>query len=111
MCVSRSLIRLAFLCACVVPAAAWAADPPTAHATVTDEQARRVALAQVPGGKVISGELEHEHGRWIWSYDIRVDGKSGIEEVQVDAHTAKVVNQHHETPRMERREKRAEQHK
>jgi uncharacterized membrane protein YkoI len=55
---------------------------------------------------VVSHELEREHGRLVYSYDIRVAGRSGIEEVQVDARTGRIVSHVHETPADERREAR-----
>ena len=55
------------------------------EAKIAEADARKTALAAVPGGKVQSHELERENGKLIYSYDIKVAGKSGIEEVNVDA--------------------------
>jgi hypothetical protein len=66
--------------------------------------ARATALAKVPNGKIQTAELEREHGKLIYSFDIRVPGKSGIEEVQVDAVNGKVVSMVHESPKAERKE-------
>jgi hypothetical protein len=49
-------------------------------------------------------ELEREKGKLIYSYDIKVTRKSGIEEVSVDAMTGKVLSVEHETPAQERKE-------
>ena len=76
-----------------------------AAAKISLAAARAAALAKVPGGKVQSGELEREHGRLIYSFDIAVAGKPGIEEIQVSAITGKVVSKTHETPKGEAREK------
>lgn len=76
------------------------------QAHVTEPQARRTALAAVPHGRVKSHELEREHGRLIYSYDITVPGRSGIEEVTVDAVTGRIVTHEHESPAAERREAR-----
>ena len=46
------------------------------------------ALARVPGGTVHKGVLEEEDGKLIYSFEIKVPGKSGIEEVNVDAKSA-----------------------
>lgn len=67
-----------------------------ARAKVTVEAAAAMALAQVPGGEVVAGELEEEDGMLIYSFDIRVDGREGIEEVHVDALSGEVVAQEHE---------------
>lgn len=75
-----------------------------AEAKVTETAARETALKEVAGGTVQDGELEREHGKLIYSYDIKVAGKSGIEEVAVDAITGAVVTHEHETPAMMRKE-------
>jgi uncharacterized membrane protein YkoI len=62
----------------------------------------------VPGGKVQSHELEREKGKLIYSYDIKVAGKSGIEEVNVDAMTGEIVAHEHEDAKTEAKEKKAE---
>jgi uncharacterized membrane protein YkoI len=66
--------------------------------------ARATALKVVPNGKVTSEELEREKGKLIYSFDIKVAGKSGIEEIAVDAKTGAVVAHEHETPKMEAKE-------
>ena len=75
-----------------------------AEAKVTEKAARATALAQVPGGKVTKHELEREDGKLVYSYDIATKGKTGIDEVQVDAVTGTVVSNKHETPAMEKAE-------
>jgi uncharacterized membrane protein YkoI len=79
-----------------------------AEAKVSEDSARKVALAQVPGGKVSKHELERENGKLLYSYDIKVAGKSGVDEVQVDAITGAVLSNKHETPAMEKKEAAAE---
>ena len=75
---------------------------------VTKDSAQKLALAQVPGGRVKSAELEREHGKLIWSFDISVAGKTGIDEVQIDAVTGALVSNVHETPAMESAEAAAD---
>jgi uncharacterized iron-regulated membrane protein len=75
------------------------------QAKITLEQARATALVKVPHGEVSAVELEKENGKLIYSFDIVVPKKSGVEEVAVDAVTGKVVAMHHETAKDERREK------
>lgn len=89
---------------------AAAADDPKlmAEAKVREGSARVTALARVPNGAVKSEELERENGHLIYSYDITVQGKSGIEEVAVDALTGKVLSVKHETAKDEGKEAAAE---
>ena len=79
-----------------------------AEAKITEKAARATAIAQVPGGKVRSGELERENGKLLYSFDIATRGKAGIDEVQVDAITGTVLSNKHETPAMEKAEAKAE---
>jgi uncharacterized membrane protein YkoI len=74
---------------------------------VAEADARKTALAAVPGGRVQSHELEREKGRLIYSYDIKVAGKSGIEEINVDAKTGEIVAHEHEDAKAEAKEKKA----
>ena len=86
--------------------ASFAADDPklVAEAKIKETEARATALAQVKNGTVRSEELEREHGRLIYSYDIEVPGKPGIDEVNVDAMTGKVIAKTHEGDKAERKE-------
>ncbi len=59
------------------------------EAKITMKQARATALAQVPGGRIKSSELERENNRLIYSFDIRAAG--GIKEVHVDAMSGEVL--------------------
>ena len=75
------------------------------RAKVPAEAATASALAKVPNGKVEKAEIEEEKGKLIYSFDIKVAGKSGIEEVAVDAITGKVLAVEHESPKDEAKEK------
>jgi uncharacterized membrane protein YkoI len=79
-----------------------------AEAKITEADARTTALAEVPNGKIQSHELEREKGTLLYSFDIKVPGKSGIEEVQVDAITGHMISHEHETPATEKQEAAAE---
>src|SRR4030088_3513870 len=79
-----------------------------AEAKISEADARTTALAKVPGGAVSSSELEKEHGKLIWSFDIATVGSKNITEVQVDAKPGKIVSTKIETPDKERREAIAE---
>jgi uncharacterized membrane protein YkoI len=67
-----------------------------ARATVAPAAAMRTALARVPGGRISKAELEEEDGRLVYSFDIRVPGRDGEDEVQVDARTGAIVKFKHE---------------
>jgi uncharacterized membrane protein YkoI len=73
---------------------------------ITKEQARETALKRAPGA-VESEELEREHGKLVYSFDIR-NAKGTIDEVQVSAITGKVVRVEHENKKQEAAEKRKE---
>jgi len=74
-----------------VPAAAQQQKP-----KIPEAQARATALTRVPHGTIKSYEVEREGGRLIYSYDIVVKGKPGIEEVHVDAMTGDFLAKEHE---------------
>lgn len=85
-----------------------AAQPDRPRPKISEDSARVIARSEVPNGKIRSAELEHERGRWIYSFDIKVAGRPGIEEINVDAMTGKLVAHEHEGPAAERREARAD---
>jgi uncharacterized membrane protein YkoI len=63
-----------------------------AEAKVSKADAQETALAKVPGGAVKEGELEKEHGRLIWSFDVTTPDSKDSTEVNVDAVTGAVVS-------------------
>lgn len=99
-------LAVAALLAAGGPAVAAPAGPQ--HPRISMQTARARALALVPHGRIRSGELETEHGRLIYSFDIQVPRRPGIEEVQISAVTGRLVSRTHETPAAERREARTE---
>lgn len=68
------------------------------QARISADSARKVALARVPGSRVKAAEIEREKGRLIYSFDLVSDGKTGVDEVAVDAKTGAVIAVEHETP-------------
>ena len=74
------------------------------EARVSLADATATAQAAVPGGRIASHELEREKGKLIYSFDIKVAGKSGIDEVNVDAMTGAMIEKVHESPAAEARE-------
>jgi len=78
------------------------------QAKVTDAAARQAALARVPGGSIVKAEVEQERGKLIFSYDIKVPGKDGIQEVAVDASSGRVLAVEHESSAAEAKEDSAD---
>ena len=74
------------------------------EAKISEETARATALKEVPNGTIKSSELEREKGKLIYSFDITVPGKTGIEEINVSAIDGSVVAREHETPKMQKAE-------
>jgi uncharacterized membrane protein YkoI len=78
------------------------------QATVSEATARATALEKVTNGSIRSSELEKEHGKLIWSFDISTPGTKNITEVNVDAKTGKIVATEVETPLKQKAEATAE---
>jgi uncharacterized membrane protein YkoI len=74
------------------------------EAKISEKTARATALKEVPNGKIKSSELERENGNLIYSFDIVVAGKSGVEEVNVNAIDGSIVAHEHETAKSEKKE-------
>ncbi len=68
------------------------------RAKISPDSATKLALAAVPNGKVKAGEIEEEKGKLIYSFDITVPGKRGIEEIHIDPATGAVLGREHENP-------------
>ncbi len=77
------------------------------QAKITMEQAKEIALRRA-AGNVEDSELEREHGKLVYSFDIR-NAKGTITEVQVDAKSGKVVRVEEENAKQEADEKRKEE--
>ena len=78
------------------------------EATVSKSQAEKTALDKVSNGVIKSEEIEREHGKLIWSFDISTSGTKSITEVQVDAKTGKIVSVQVETPKDQAKEAAAD---
>ena len=57
---------------------------PISGAKVSGAEAEKIALARVPNGTIKEAELETEHGRIVWRFDI-------ITQIHVDAITGEIV--------------------
>jgi uncharacterized membrane protein YkoI len=74
-------------------------------AKITADSAIGVAKARLPKATISSAEIEQENGKLIYSFDFKTSGKSGIDEVNVDAMTGKLVGKvEHESPAAEKKE-------
>lgn len=118
------LSRALRLCACVLltPLVASAQAAPSqrgatvkeerpgllARAAIGPDSATKIAMARVRGGRVTQAEIETEHRKLVYSFDLAVPGKPGVEEVLVDARTGTVVSVEHEDDAMGRAEPRAD---
>jgi uncharacterized membrane protein YkoI len=78
------------------------------EAKLSMPDARTMALHTVPGAAIQAGEIEREGGKLIYSFDMKVAGKSGIDEVNIDATSGKLVSNQHETPAAEKAEAKAD---
>jgi len=79
-------------------------DSLKSQAKIAEGAAAKTALANVPKGEIAAVELEREKGKLLYSYDIKVPGKKGVEEVHVDAVTGKFLSKEHENPEAEKKE-------
>jgi uncharacterized membrane protein YkoI len=78
-----------------------------AMAKISEADAQKAALGAVPasGATIAKSELEVEDGCLVYSYDVKVPGKSGAQEVYVDAGNGKILKTWHESAAKEALEK------
>ena len=62
------------------------------EAKISEADARSTALTRAPNGTIKEAELEKEHGKLIWSFDIAVPDSKEITEVNVDAINGSIVS-------------------
>ena len=74
-------------------------------AKISVEDARVTALKKVPG-EIQEEELEKEHGKLVYSFDIRATGQKDITEVQVNAIDGSIVSVEKENAASEAKEKK-----
>ena len=78
-------------------------------AKITETTAVAIAQKRLPKETLASAELERENGKLIYSFDFKLAGKTGIDEVNVDAITGRLVgNVEHESPSSEKKEAAAD---
>jgi hypothetical protein len=79
-----------------------------AMAKVSLADAKKAALASLKDASkatVEDSELEVEDGCLVFSFDIAIKGKPGVQEILVDAGTGKVLSSKYESPAAETAEK------
>ena len=79
-----------------------------AKAKVSADSAIAIARATIPGAIINAGEIENEDGALIYTFEMKITGKKGTEEVNVDAMTGKVVKREHEDAAAEKKETTAD---
>src|SRR5882672_8598432 len=82
-----------------------------ALATVHQADAKRTAVASLNAAtppRVTEGELEVEQGCLVYSFDIRISGRDGVEEVFIDAGTGAILSHVHESSQGEAAEQAKE---
>ncbi len=78
------------------------------QAKITEPAAAKIAQKRVPKGTIDGVELEREGGHLIYSYEFKVPGKTGIDEINVNAVSGAIVSTEHEAPGAEAKEEAAE---
>lgn len=112
--IARMFVPAALIAAAIGPLAAQEGPTPNykrdlpakllARATVKEADAAKIAQAKFPNARIQAVELENEGGRLIYSYELKTAGKAGIDEVNVNAKTGKLVNTEHEGAKAESNE-------
>lgn len=76
-----------------------------AMARVSPDSARRLARARVAGASIAEEGIEQENGKLVYSFDMRTPGRTGIDEVLIDAMTGAIISVSHEGPKQEAAER------
>ncbi len=71
------------------------------------KRAQEIASSKARGLQLKAKELEHEKGRWIYSFEFK-NRDGSIREVNVDAYTGKIIGVEHEDPKKEASEEKNE---
>lgn len=87
----------------------FAAEPQAEakKANITMDEARVIALAKVPGGEVTGEELGRLAGKLTFFFDIKSEGKKGVDVVSVNAADGEVLEVKHKTEWAVRRDAQA----
>jgi uncharacterized membrane protein YkoI len=69
-----------------------------AQSLLTRQRAETMALRLVPGGAIVSGNLERDKNRLLWWFDVSIPGSRNVKAIQLDAYNGAVVSNTIETP-------------
>ena len=69
-----------------------------AQSRITRQRAENVALRLVPGGEIVSGNLERDKQRLLWWFDVSIPGSRNLKAIQIDAYSGAVVSNTVEAP-------------
>lgn len=107
----RVLVSILMFVALCVPSVISGAvlKPPPRAGLISRRRAESIARRQAPG-RVLSRELEREHGKLVYSFDIR-NQQGTITEVLIDARTGHVISVKEESVQQEAQEKARERRK
>lgn len=72
-----------------------------AKVSMADARAAALKALNAPSDAKAKGELEVEFGCLLYSFDVKLAGKSGVEELMIDAGDGKVLSRKHETSQKE----------
>lgn len=81
-----------------------------ARARITPDSARHLARTRVAKAVIAEEGIEMEKGKLVYSFDMKTAGRSGIDEVLIDAQTGAVISVDHETPAQEAAERAHDAH-
>ena len=63
-----------------------------AKVKVSKDDAEKTAMAKIPNGTIKEAELEKEHGKLQWSFDMTTPDAKDITEVSVDAISGDIIS-------------------
>jgi len=75
-----------------------------AEAKVSKEDAEKTAMAKIPNGTIKEAELEKEHGKLQWSFDMTTPDAKDTTEVNVDAISGDIISVEKESAENEAKE-------
>jgi uncharacterized membrane protein YkoI len=83
---------------CLSLALALLPIPIQAQSLIARHRAEMKALELVPGGVIVSGNLERDKNRLLWWFDVSIPGSRNVKAIQLDAYSGAVVSNTIETP-------------
>ena len=105
----RTLILAGLASSLILTGSLFASEPAapaaeTKKANISMDEARVIALEKVPGGEMTSEELGREAGKLTYFFEIRTEGKKGVDIVSVLASDGTVIAVTHKSEWAARRD-------